>query len=210
MARLYGNRLKRHKDTIPKRMLSEGDVKFLKDLQREMNTQNHVGQRDPRYWVIRETVRQFNLEEGEELLIDDETGEEYETKEGILAYIDRVAKEAYTNGKAQLAENGLWIDLFEDGVNVETLFDFSDTAEWLNEHGERVHVTHFEDIRKIHSGPIFLTLRDAETHLKKNYYHYAEDASAYAMTAWRDPTIEKLYQILQETDWDSVRKEGRE
>ena len=81
-----------------------------------------------------------------------------------------------------------------------------EAADWLREHGERNRFTHFEDVRRIHEGPIFLTLRDADKHLKENHYHYSDDAHAFAMTAWRDPTIERLWQLLQEIDWDRCRR----
>lgn len=48
---------------------------------------------------------------------------------------------------------------------------------------------------------MFLTQIDAENHLRANHYHYSEDAHTYAMTAWRDPRMDKLIEILQEVEW---------
>lgn len=42
---------KRHEDTTEKRQLLKDDIDFLVNLQREMNTQDHLCQADPRYWV---------------------------------------------------------------------------------------------------------------------------------------------------------------
>ena len=206
MARLTYEHTKKREDTVKKRMLTRDDIEFLKDLQHEMNTQDTLGQRDPRYWGIIETERVFNLEDGETLLINDDTGDEYTEMEAIAPYIDRIAKRVYLHGRAERSDRGGWIDVYEGEDNVETFFELEDTEDWLNEHGEHVRVTHFEDVRKIRDSAIFLTLRDADEHLRNNYYHYAEDAQAYAMTAWRDPTIERLWKLLQEIDWDKCRK----
>jgi len=53
MAR-YWEHLKYHDDNIPKRPITTEEIQFLIELQREMNTQDHVSQADPRYWVIRD------------------------------------------------------------------------------------------------------------------------------------------------------------
>ena len=206
MARLTYEHTKKHEDTVKKRMLTKEDIEFLKDLQHEMNTQDTVCQADPRYWGIMETERVFNLEDGETLLVNDDNGEEFTEMEGVTAYIDRVAKRVYQDGRAVHSDRADWIDVYDGEDNVETFFELDEAADWLKENGERVRVTHFEDIKKIHSGPIFLTLRDADEHLRLNYYHYADDAHAYAMTAWRDPTIERLWKILQEIDWEKCRR----
>lgn len=206
MARMTYEHTKKHEDTVKKRMLTADDISFLKDLQHEMNTQDTVGQRDPRYWVIMETKRVVNLEDGEELMIDNETYTEYEGLEAAFPFIDKVAKTQCSDGRAELAESGMYIDIYEDGENTETFFELAEAVPWLNDHGCDVRVTHFEDVHQINPGPIFLTLRDADEHLRLNYYHYEEDAHAYASTAWRDPTIERLWKILQEIDWEKCRR----
>jgi len=50
----YWEHLKKHPDDIKKHKITETEIQFLKKLQEEMNTQDHVGQADPRYWVIRD------------------------------------------------------------------------------------------------------------------------------------------------------------
>lgn len=49
---------------------------------------------------------------------------------------------------------------------------------------------------------MFLTLSEAERHLKANAHHYAHDAHTYAMTAWRSPEVERLLTILHSIDFD--------
>ena len=49
----YWEHLKYHEDTVVKEKLSSDDVKFLKELQKEINTEDNGGTANPRYWVIR-------------------------------------------------------------------------------------------------------------------------------------------------------------
>ena len=78
-----------------------------------------------------------------------------------------------------------------------------EVAEWLNDHGVDARASTFEDVRINYPSTLFLTYEDACDHLRKNYYHYSENAHPYAMTAWRDPTCERLWKILQEVQWDA-------
>lgn len=43
------------------RKINEEDIEFLRNLQHEMNMQDTVGQADPRFWVVMETVRQWGI-----------------------------------------------------------------------------------------------------------------------------------------------------
>ena len=61
MAKLY--ELKYHEDEFPqKREMTREDIIFLTSLQKEMNTQDHVSQADPRFWVIRGTERKYHID----------------------------------------------------------------------------------------------------------------------------------------------------
>ena len=50
----YWEHLEYHEDTVEKHKITEDEIRFLKELQKEMNTQDSCGQADPRYWVIRD------------------------------------------------------------------------------------------------------------------------------------------------------------
>ena len=50
----YWKHLEYHEDTVEKHKITEDEIRFLKELQKEMNTQDSCGQADPRYWVIRD------------------------------------------------------------------------------------------------------------------------------------------------------------
>ena len=46
----YHKDLEYHEDLTEKHVLTEEEIRFLLELQKEMNTQDHVGQADPRFW----------------------------------------------------------------------------------------------------------------------------------------------------------------
>ena len=73
MAR-YHKHLRYHEDTTEKHPLTVEEILFLMELQKEMNTQDQVGQADPRFWVIKGTEREYGIETGYEdgaNLVDD-------------------------------------------------------------------------------------------------------------------------------------------
>lgn len=50
---------------------------------------------------------------------------------------------------------------------------------------------------------LFLTKDSCKKHIERNGYHYKKPHT-YAMTAWRSPEVERLWKILEETDWRSL------
>lgn len=58
----YWEHLKYHEDTVVKEKLSNDDVNFLKELQKEINTEDNGGTANPRYWVIRQPERIYHLD----------------------------------------------------------------------------------------------------------------------------------------------------
>ena len=49
--------LKYHKDPFQRKLMTKEEVDFLLQLQKEMNTQDSLGNADPRYWVMNSQVR---------------------------------------------------------------------------------------------------------------------------------------------------------
>ena len=136
--------------------LSE-QLDFLKELQEELNTQDHQCQADPRFWVVRETFDEPCWEEQCDgyNLVDDEGN--------LLAKLD------------------------EDMTDIGKLTCVP------------VH-----KVSRNAPNTLFITLRDARRHIESNSYHY-RNPHTYAMTAFRSPSVEKLWEILQTIDWNSVQ-----
>jgi hypothetical protein len=171
---------------MAERTITKEDIEFLKALQNEMLTQDNVGQADPRFWVIKQTERVYRVEEGDGVVyvIDSDYENEFEELDDVKKYL--IENELCT------AEE---LDDVVDDNDLEVLFD---------EKGIEFERIAYRDEQVIKEDTFFLTLREAQEHIERNYYHYNKSAHPYAMTAWRSPQVEKLYEILQKVDFDKI------
>lgn len=192
----YWKNLEYHEDTVEKHKITEDEIRFLKELQKEMNTQDNLGQADPRYWVIRD----FGKVYGERLnnpdgftVFDSDGGSEVCEIEYRIFRTSEMADEILK----KLEEQDY--DLSDDDKQtIEDAYDLDSLIEALEELD--FSVVQYEIVPK-YSG-MFLTQKAAEEHLRKNYYHYTDDATTYAMTAWRSQEVDMLYKILHSVDFD--------
>lgn len=207
----YWEHLKYHEDTVVKEKLSNDDIKFLKELQKELNTEDNVGTASPRYWVIRQPERIYNLDEDEanyymfideydhqELSLDDlkvmleDTDDDnlksVEVKDGVLTfeYFDKYLEKIETY---DIDFNNLYTDGRD---KILELLEFE------------VRVIYYSELDVTVDNCMFLTQIDAENHLRANDYHYHEEARTYCMHGWRNPRFERLIKILSKTDFDSI------
>lgn len=204
----YHKNLEYHEDITKKHKITEEEKAFLRELQKELNTQDNCGQADPRFWVIKGTEKVFRVEDGEIALCS------YDVTicgvEKIIEYIKEEIlpdiNEIYTDSEHP---EGVYSILDYDFGDLDIAidderetYDLDDLGEWLSEKtGEDYCFRTYEEKSKIYENTMFLTQKDAEEHLKANHYHYSEDAHTYAMTAWRDPRMEQLIKILREVEW---------
>jgi hypothetical protein len=194
----YWENLEYHEDTVEKHKITEDEIRFLKELQKEMNTQDNLGQADPRYWVIRDFDKVYgerlNNPDGFTVYDSDYGNEVCEIEYRTFAtseMVDEILKEL----KAQEYE------LSDDDKQViEDSYDFDSLIEPLEELG--FSVVQYEIVPKYFG--MFLTQKAAEEHLRKNYYHYTDNAATYAMTAWRSQEADMLYKILHSVDFDQL------
>ena len=203
----------RRQDTVRKRPLDRDDITFLSKLQTELNTQDTMGNADPRFWVIAQTeeVPGTPDEHDEAMLVDKETGDtvkslselaEYLEEQGIgvhydpsdgmegMLYILRKGETALKdhNYEHVYATMQSVIDDVDDELGLETL---------------RVGYVSRKSV--IVKDTLFLTHKACEDHLRQYGYNYNPDAHAFAMTAVRSPEFETLLKLLQFVDWASVR-----
>lgn len=218
MAR-YHEGMRYHEDEIVKHKISLDELKFFDDLQKELNTQDHVSQADPRFWVIKGTEKIYRGDDadGFELYDPDCCDTLAEDTRGICEYINENLLQDINNERlegeefAVEFEEGLFgsekiVVTWSDGGDEECrereeLTDIDEIKTWLDEQGCNYEVISYKIIPKIYENTMFLTQKDAEDHLRSNDYHYSEDAHTYAMTAWRSPRVEMLIKILQGVDW---------
>ncbi len=192
--------------------LSKDDVEFLKELQHIMNTQDHVSQADPRFWVVEGTVKEYGIETGYE------DGCELVTCEGTVIASDMEEAYEYIKENADIPEENLKNLIFDSGQDriiytvtdeygdedETVMYDFDDVIDFLGEDEDNIHVANYRNIEKLFPNTMFITNDECKAHIKANYYHYPKDAHSYAMTAWRAPQVERLWKILHTMEFERV------
>lgn len=188
--------------------LNKEDIEFLKNLQQKMLTQDTCGQSNPRYWAVGNKTRIYGIDkdfdfDGTEVIYNCELIAE-NLKE-LYNYLKRVEKD-------------IDIEYFEDSLeeyvsiidNVEEHYFYTveDLVDYMTEnlnYDSSLYCVNYKEEYVIAENTIFLTLEECEKHIKGNSHHYNEPIS-YAMTAWRSPEVARLYQILENTNWDQYLK----
>lgn len=194
----------------PKRSINVDDLGFLEQLQHELNTQPHLCQADPRFWVIRD-YEYREATESDEIdaveLFEDGEGETMSLEEAVMrAYKDELDFGGEDHAREWLEDN--WLELDESG-NVKgryaTISDitFRNVIENYAKHN-MLDCVFLTKQWKIVADTMFLTLREAKDHLETNYYHYTNEARTYAMTAWRSPDVAQLIKLLHEVDFNEL------
>ncbi len=201
-----------------KRGIAAEDIEFLSNLQHEMRTQPTFAERAPRYWVIKD-YRYRPAGDDDEVsrisICGDDGWEGDVTEEELL---QTLADEVNSFGgpgylEDWCYENRLHLEIAEDeSFHVEPMYGVGLSADELESLWEKTHggnETLSFETREMFFAPntFFVTLRAAEEHLAANHYHYDPEARPYAMTAWRSPEVERLFEILQEVDFSSLPAE---
>lgn len=207
----YWEHLKYHEDAVVKEKLSNDDIKFLKELQKELNTEDNVGTANPRYWVIRQPERIYHLDEDEAdyyVFIDE--CDKYElTLEDLKDKLEFLCDD---NLKSVEVKDGVltfeyfdeWLEEVEE-YKVDYDNYYTDGKDKILELLESdVSVAYYKEVDATVDNCMFLTQIDAENHLRANDYHYHEKARTYCMCGWRSPRFERLINILSKTDFDSM------
>lgn len=169
-------------------MLTPDEIKFLKELQDELNTQETFGQADPRFWVV-EQERWYPCPKGYEdriVVYDHDACCTMTLEEGVRTVFDNI--ETFLGNDAATEWLDDWCITLDDrfdawpmsGRAVDALEDAASTYDmpfevvYEQRHNEYVPDT------------MFLTYRECCEHIEKNDCHY-RNPRPFAMTAWRSP-----------------------
>ena len=209
----YWENLKYHEDTVVKEKLSNDDIKFLKELQKELNTEDNVRTASPRYWVIRQPERIYHVDRDEAdyyVFLDDDYQEL--TLEELKNYLEDVYDD---NLKSVDIKDGVltfeYLDEFSEEIEKYTIDFYNSSLESSYSVDKvlellelEVDVVYYKEVDATVDNCMFLTQIDAENHLRANDYHYHEKARTYCMHGWRNPRFERLIKILSKTDFESM------
>lgn len=175
-------------------MKENNDIQFLKDLQHELNNQDHDIQAAPRFWVVGD-YRWVSCPDG--------------IGERVVVYLPDAA-EAYEIN-----------DLLKD-IRADDLEDMSDDAkegfgeieceasafDWIQEHYDEGATLHCEEkVHFVRENTMFLTKAEAKQHIERNRHNYTDEAHTYAMTALRAPKVARLLDILETFDFSKLESQ---
>lgn len=184
--------------------ITKDDIAFLKDLQHEMLTQDHVSQAAPRFWVVQGTIKEYGIQDGwcdgASIRVDCETC--IDTMEEAYEHL----LEHYSSIPYKYSKENDSISYYNSDIEEwNELNCLEEVCEFINDQGnDEAEIIGHREVEKIYENTMFLTNRECKAHIKSNYYHYSPDAHSYAMTAWRAPEVEKLWNILDRINWDQV------
>lgn len=169
--------------------MKKDDIDFLRELQHELNTQEHDCQAAPRYWGI--------CQEKYELLPEG-FGDDCLLYDGEMYDLDDFVTFLYENGYDEGHEEE-WGNV--DKKDVVDVISFA-----CDVHGMDVYAVSrtLNDTHIDHDSNVFLTKRACKKHIAQNGYHYSKPRP-YAMTAWRNPEFERLINILQTMNIDDIK-----
>lgn len=171
--------------------ISQEDYEFLKNIQYELNVQEHDGNADPVFWGVEETVEECRGGDGEY------GGDPYITFDyGKLSLKEAIEEieETFKNEPGEYDDDirATWEDV--DKTCAEDVCEFmTDHLGWSNVCG----VVYVEDVKRVtpFTGA-FITKRACKEYIKKYGYNH-NDPHTYAMTAYRNFELERLLNILK-------------
>lgn len=183
--------------------LAQIDIDFLKTLQHEMLTQDKVCQAAPRFWVVRGTVREYDVNcessNGEILKLNNDIS--FETVKEVYDYLVENYEDMQIKYKSPeiLCYFDKQIEEWKEYEGLFNVYDFIE--EYIDENAE---IISYSEKPQIFQSTMFITLKECKEHIKTNHYHYPKDAHPYAMTAWRSEEVARLWDIIEKTNWDSL------
>ena len=193
-----------------KRSLTQDDLVFLKELQHELNSQPTLATADPRFFVIRDYAYR-EATDGDDIeaveLFEDGEGEITSLEEAVSrAYKDELDFGGEEHAKEWLEDN--WLDVDENGC-IQARYanmGISIAKGVVKEYAENnaLGCVFLTKLWAIVPDTMFLTLREAEEHLKANHHHYTTEAHTYGMHAWRSPEVAHLIKLLHTVDFDEL------
>lgn len=177
--------------------MNQEQVKFLVNLQKELKTQENDWQASPRYWAVKDYKKEIGNE-------DYHNGEiSYFHNDGDAVEFENLKelKEFLYDYEFHEADDCLAELLEDDETDFETLWDYLENTD---SDFESLFMT---EVAFIVPNTFFITKEECKRHIEANRHHYTSKAHTYAMTAWRSPQVERLWELLETADFEKILKE---
>ena len=227
-----------HTDLYAKHRITDEELDFLQELQKEMNTQDTWYQGGQCIWVIQESKKRYFDDIDTDLRNDPNTVEILnQIADGTELYIDDIhmttPQQLYTTIQKIITN-----DQLEEKYQVELIDDYRVSIRGRNDLGEVVwdasldkiernrivewvmeYTIHHAELRYFvkelyrHPGIFFLTYRDGIKYLEKYASEYDKDAKLFAMSPRSlftdcSPEIKKLFDILHTVDFSKKNRKA--
>lgn len=203
-------------DTVPRRPLTDADIQFLTQLQSDLNTQDTMGNRDPRFWVIQQSSDiSCPPDEADTVHVIQNSACEV-IAHNLQDFLDHLQDRYYKYNIQIKHPDGAYfwhmkiVNMADEEFEDDHITDIDDVINLLARAGITDYSVSYS--RKT-TGPVqdtlFLTHKDCEDHLRKYSYNYHEDAHAFAMTADRSPRFAQLISLLQTVDFNALKPNER-
>ena len=164
--------------------LSDEDYEFLKDLQNELNTQTTDGNATPTFWMV---------EEKRDVAVPDDCGTPYivhDDGKWSLEEAIKAVEESFADYEGETRDKWEAVDKEDIGE----IYDFM-RFELGFDHLSGIADFRTEDVLSRDTGA-FLTKRACKAYVERYGYNHREPHT-YAMTAYRNPELARLLNILK-------------
>lgn len=172
-------------------VLPKENAEFLEDLRHELLTQPTDGNRDPRFWGVKDEILEYGYDE--------------EWAEGWGVYDSENCCKVGENDDIQSVISEL-TDPDEYAFEQEDFAECEDPEEVVeraNELGVGLSLNYYRKRHVVSEDHLFLTKKACQEYIDRYGYNHNKPHT-YVMTADRCPEYERLLKILKETQW----KEG--
>lgn len=171
--------------------IKKSDAEFFDNLRRELLTQPTDGNRDPRFWGVRDEIIEWGYTE--------ECGDGWGVYDGEM-YCEVGELDDLQALIAELTDPDYYGYDLED---FDGLDDPEEVVDRANEKGGswRFSVNYYRRKYVVSEDHIFLTKKACREYIDR-YRHNHKKPHTYVMTAERCPEYERLLQILKKTEWN--------
>lgn len=189
-------------------MLTQEELKFLRDLQKRLREGDHVSTAFPRYWGLKDY--KWVPEDDNKYVAENYTGNQKNviwdpddlTEYVASDFIDYIREDIIGSTFMTDSEEARLEVLLDLLVDLEGNIDpevFEEISLITNTYFE---ILPMKEVIVNIEGVLFLSLEEAQEHIKENYYHYTGRVYPYGYYAWRSKDYEKLMRIVFEGDFN--------
>lgn len=170
--------------------MTKEQIEFLKGLQHELLTQDNLATRDVMYAIQEDDIFtgvEYGYSDDYRLVVDGDM---------IYSTVSEVIKDGLTSDETEAELKELEDDDLEGAQRILREADYD----------ARIVGVYEDEAFKLKNGEaVFFTKKSAENYLKRQSHHH-KNGRIYGISAFNNPEICELREIIMNTDWDLMSK----